>query len=122
MLLINARSGETLATNVELAMTRAERRRGLLGRDRLSQSAALVLSPCWAIHTAFMRFAIAVVFVDSQGRAVRIVRDLAPWRIAIAPRAHAVVELAAGSLASCDLKAGDELSVVPEEPPQALAG
>jgi uncharacterized membrane protein (UPF0127 family) len=122
MLIINARSGETIATHVEIASTRAERRRGLLGRDGLPPGAALLLSPCWAIHTAFMRFAIDAVFVDRRGRAVRIVRDLPPWRLAASPRAHAVVEFAAGTLAPLDLRTGDELSLVPEVPQQALAG
>jgi uncharacterized membrane protein (UPF0127 family) len=122
MLIINARSGATIATHVEIASTHAERRRGLLGRDGLPPGAALLLSPCWAIHTAFMRFAIDAVFVDRRGRAVRIVRDLPPWRLAAAPRAHAVVEFAAGTLAPLDLRTGDELSLVPEVPQQALAG
>ena len=56
-----------------------------------------------------MRFAIDVVFVDRQGYAIKIVRNLGPWRIAVAPRAHAVVELAAGSLAQVDLALGDRL-------------
>jgi len=113
MLLVNARSGRTIASDVELAVTRAERRRGLLGRDSLAPSAALVISPCWSIHTAFMRFPIDAVFVDRSGQAVRIVRDLAPWRIAVAPRAHAVVELPAGSLAAHDVRIGDDLHLEP---------
>jgi uncharacterized protein len=111
MLLVNRRSDETIASDVRLAVTRAERRRGLLGRDSLDRTAALVLSPCWSIHTMFMRFPIDVVFVDRGGRAVRIVKDLAPWRIAMAPRAHAAIELAAGSLDTRDVRVGDELSL-----------
>ncbi len=79
-------------------MTRATRKRGLLGRDGLPAGSALMLEPCPAVHTAFMRFAIDIVFVDRQGYAVKIVRNLGPWRIAVAPRAHAVVEMAAGQL------------------------
>ena len=117
MLLINARSDETIASDVTLALTRAERRHGLLGRDSLGVSAALVLSPCWSIHTMFMRFPFDVVFVDRDGRALRIVRDLAPWRIAVAPRAHAVVELPAGSLRVRDVRVGDPLCLVPPASP-----
>jgi uncharacterized membrane protein (UPF0127 family) len=111
MLLVNRRSDETVASDVQLAVTRAERRRGLLGRAGMDHSAALVLSPCWSIHTMFMRFPIDVVFVDRGGRAVRIVRDLVPWRIAVAPRAHAAIELAAGSVDARDVRVGDELSL-----------
>src|SRR4029453_11402853 len=52
--LINARSGEALATDIELALTRTARRRGLLHRDGLDPTAALILAPCLAVHTAFM--------------------------------------------------------------------
>jgi uncharacterized protein len=107
--LINQRTGAPIATTVERAVTRASRRRGLLGRDGLAASHALMLEPCAAVHTAFMRFPIDVVFVDRQGYAVKIVRNLPAWRIAVAPRAHAVVEMAAGSLAGVDLSVGDRL-------------
>lgn len=117
MLLVNARSDETIASDVHLALTRAERRQGLLGRDSLDLSAALVLSPCWSIHTMFMRFSIDVLFVDRDGRAVRIVRELAPWRIAVAPRAHAAIELPAGSLRARDVRVGDELYLAPPASP-----
>jgi uncharacterized membrane protein (UPF0127 family) len=107
--LVNERTGAPIATTVERAVTRTSRRRGLLGRDGLAASAALMLEPCAAVHTAFMRFAIDVVFLDREGYAVKIVRNLLPWRIAVAPRAHVVVEMAAGSLDHLDLSVGDRL-------------
>jgi uncharacterized membrane protein (UPF0127 family) len=111
--LMNARTREPVATSVELAVTRTARRRGLLGRDRLDSSAALILSPCAAVHTAFMRFDIDVVFVDRDGYAVKIIANVPPWRIALAVRAHAVVEMAAGSLRRHDVSLGDRLYVSP---------
>jgi uncharacterized membrane protein (UPF0127 family) len=111
-MLVNERTGAAIATTVEHAATRATRRRGLLGRDGLARKTALILEPCAAVHTAFMRFAIDVVFVDRDGYAVKIVRDVQPWRMAAAARAHMVVEMAAGSLAPDDLVVGDRLSVV----------
>jgi uncharacterized membrane protein (UPF0127 family) len=109
--LINRRTGTTIAADVEVAATRRSRRRGLLGRGALDPDAALVLTPCFAVHTAFMQFAIDVVFVDRRGGVVRIVRDLQPWRMASALRAHAVVELAAGTLRPDDLSVGDEVFI-----------
>jgi uncharacterized protein len=108
----NGRTGLVIASEVELAQTRRARRRGLLGRDSLDPAAALVLSPCCAIHTAFMRFPIDVAFVDRDGLVTRVVCGLAPWRLAIAPRAHAVVELAGGSLERSDVQIGDRLYLV----------
>jgi uncharacterized membrane protein (UPF0127 family) len=108
-MLVNARTGRAVATVVELADSRATRRKGLLGRDRLDPSAALLLRPCFSIHTAFMRFAIDAVFVDRAGVVVRTVENLRPWRAAASVRAHAVIELAAGALAGQDVRIGDRL-------------
>jgi hypothetical protein len=112
--LINERTHEALATDLELAVTRRARRRGLLGRDGLDQSAAIILAPCAAVHTMFMRFAIDVLFLDRDGCAVKIVSDVAPWRIALAARAYAVVEMAAGSARRHGIQIGDRLYVSPE--------
>jgi len=109
--LVNERTRTPIATAVELAETRKERRRGLLGRDSLDPSAALWLAPCAAVHTAFMRFAIDVVFLDRDGLAVKLVSDLAPWRIAAAARARTVVELPAGSLRQHSIVVGDRLYI-----------
>jgi len=107
MQLINARTSMAVASVVELAVTRADRRRGLLGRDALDVSAGMMLAPCLAVHTAFMRFPIDVVFVDREGVVRKIVRQMKPWRIAASPRAYAVIELAAGI--ERDVVPGDRL-------------
>lgn len=111
--LVNQRTDEALAQHVEVAVTRHARRKGLLGRDGLGASCALILAPCAAIHTMFMRFDIDAVFVDDDGRAVKVVENLAPWRIAVQPFAHAVVELPGGSL-SRRVAIGDRLYLVDE--------
>ena len=107
MRLVNARTGATVASVVEVAATRVDRRRGLLGRGALDVSAALILAPCAAVHTVFMRFPIDVVFVDRNGQVRTIVRNLQPWRIAASPRAYAAVEMAGG--VDRDVMPGDHL-------------
>jgi uncharacterized membrane protein (UPF0127 family) len=113
LVLVNRHTAQTISSSVEVAATRTTRRRGLLGRKTMDATEALVILPCFAIHTAFMQFAIDVIFVDARGRVLKIVRDLPPWRMAIAPRAHAVIELAAGALRSRDLKVGDAVDLAP---------
>jgi uncharacterized protein len=105
--LVNERTNGTVASIVEFALTQAERRRGLLGRDGLHPSAALILAPCVAVHTAFMRFTIDVVFVDREGRVRRLVRGLAPWRMSASVGAYAAIELTGGG--ERDLVRGDRL-------------
>jgi len=109
---------------VELATTRAERRRGLLGRTGLADGQAILIAPCFAVHTIGMQFAIDVVFVDGSGHVRKITRDVKAWRMAGSLGAAAVVELSAGALVPTEaLRVGDRLYLDP--PPldvRAVAG
>ena len=67
MALVNQRTDEALADRIELAVTRNDRRKGLLGREVFETSSALIIAPCFSIHTMFMRFDIDAVFVDDDG-------------------------------------------------------
>ena len=107
MELIHDRTDAVIASAVELALSRKARRTGLLGRAAMDPGAALVLAPCCAVHTAFMRFPIDVLFMDRTGRAMRVIHGLKPWRAAASPQAYAVVELPAGVLARFEVGAGD---------------
>ncbi|HZR24100.1 MAG TPA: DUF192 domain-containing protein [Vicinamibacterales bacterium] len=106
---MNERTGQLVASDVELAVTRAARRRGLLRRDALDPSTAFLLSPCCSIHTAFMRFPIDAIFLDRDGVVRRIVSDLKPWRAAVDVGAWMVVEMAGGAAATHGMRAGDRL-------------
>jgi uncharacterized membrane protein (UPF0127 family) len=119
LMLVNDSTSTTVASRVELALDRNTRRRGLLGRLRMPPTSAMVISPCFAIHTAFMHFAIDVLFVDKHGRVVQVTRDLRPWRIALSVRARMVIELAAGVASQRDINVGDRVSFVDTEPHEA---
>jgi uncharacterized membrane protein (UPF0127 family) len=114
--LFNARTQATLATTVAVADTRATRRKGLLGRRSMGDDEAMVISPCMAVHTAFMQFPIDVVFVDRGGRAVQIVHHLPPWRVAASLRARAVIEMPAGRARAGDIQLGDRLTIAASRP------
>jgi uncharacterized membrane protein (UPF0127 family) len=59
-----------------------------------------------------MRFAIDVVFLNRQGRAIRIDRNLRPWRISsIVWGARKALELAAGAAARSQTEVGDQIIV-----------
>src|SRR6266540_3084035 len=102
------RDGEVLAS-LEIARTRGERRRGLLGRDGIE--GALLLQPCKSVHTIGMRFPIDVAFCDEEMVVLRVVR-LARYRVAMPVWAsRAVIEAEAGCLARWELRPGDQLEV-----------
>jgi uncharacterized protein len=112
-MIINTRSGRSVASSVEVATTRRQRRRGLLGRDGLVAGAAFVLAPCRAVHTVGMRFAIDVIFVDGEGQVVKTVSRMGAWRFATARGASTTIELWAGALNAVDVRVGDRLCLVP---------
>ena len=106
--LYNARSGAVLARRVERAVTMRSRLRGLLGRSRLPDGDALAIEPCTSLHTFFMRFSIDALFLSRDGRVLRAISDLRPWRATrIYPRAALAVELPAGTLARTGTCEGD---------------
>jgi uncharacterized protein len=105
--LVHERTQRVIARQVHVALSRGARRQGLLGRSDIDAAAALVLAPCWTIHTAFMRFAIDVLFVDREGRALRVVHALKPWRAASSVRAYAAIELKAGIAKEYGVEIGD---------------
>jgi uncharacterized membrane protein (UPF0127 family) len=103
-----------VARSIETAFDSPTRNRGLLGRTHLADDKALILAPCRSIHTFFMKFAIDVAFVNREGTILRRRDAVQPWRIQIAPRAFAVIELAAGALARANTQAGDRLFLARE--------
>lgn len=114
MKLTNLTRGTVLATEAARACTRAERRRGLIGRSGMAPGEALVFERCRQVHTFGMRFCIDVLFLDCGGKVMACVRKLPPRRLTrVAWRARAAVELPAGTLASTGTVPGDLISPLP---------
>jgi uncharacterized protein len=113
--LVNRRNDAVVANVVKAAVDSSSRRRGLLGLDAMPDGQALIIAPCNAIHTWFMRFAIDVVFVTKRGEVIKRYDAVSPWRMAVAWRAFAVIELAAGALRTSETGKGDVVEIVPEE-------
>jgi uncharacterized protein len=111
MSLIRVPDGAVIADLVEPALDSATRRRGLLGRDGLAAGAAMIIAPCNAVHTFFMRFAIDVVFVTRGGTVVKISPEVPAWRMTAAPRAWATIEFPAGAAAARRLAVGDVVAL-----------
>jgi uncharacterized membrane protein (UPF0127 family) len=104
--LLDAVSGDVIVPHVERTTTLVERVRGLLGQSGLAADSGLLIDPCPSVHTAFMGFAIDVVYLDEAGAVVKVVPRLAPWRLSAARGARMTLELAAGSAARCGLAVG----------------
>jgi uncharacterized membrane protein (UPF0127 family) len=108
----NVTQATEVARAAEVAAGMIRRGLGLMGRRAWTDTDGLVLEHCNSIHTFFMRMPIDVAYLDREDRVVRLIGELAPWRIGpIAFKANRVVELPAGTLARTGTQLGDRLAL-----------
>jgi hypothetical protein len=110
--LVNERTGGVVADHVVGAFDSQARRTGLLAHESMPVGTAMIIAPTNAIHTFFMKFAIDVLFVAKDGLVVKARGAVLPWRMSAAWRAHAVIELASGTLERSSVLPGDRVAVV----------
>ena len=103
--------GAVVCEHCVIADSPLPRMRGLLGKRGLGSDEGVLLRPAGSVHTFFMRFPIDIVFLDRDGRVLRIAESVRPWRTAAARGAKAVLELRAGECARRRLLTGDVLKV-----------
>jgi uncharacterized membrane protein (UPF0127 family) len=120
ILVRNANTGLLMASHLEIAATRATRRRGLMGRASMAAGDALWIVPSRGVHTCGMRFAIDVVALDARGVVVDVVTDLRPWRLRLPrPGTLGVLELPAGTVRDTRTRLGHRIAF--EAAPAAAA-
>jgi hypothetical protein len=95
--------------SLEIAESRRDRRRGLLGRDGIE--GAILLRPARSVHTVGMRFPLDVAFCDADLRVVRVLRMPRHRVSRLVWRSRAVIEAEAGAFDRWKLRPGDELEV-----------
>lgn len=90
----------------EVAESFFERARGLIGRQSLPPKRGMLILKCNCIHTFFMSFPIDATFLDAEDRVVKVVRDIAPWRLWVwgGWRARKVLETRADSSSLCETR------------------
>ena len=99
-----------LATDCDVADSFFKRAFGLIPRTELAIGEGLRLTRTSSITMWFMRFAIDVLFVDKEGRVVKISERLRPWTVAVwALQSSEVLELPAGTAKATGTQVGDEL-------------
>ena len=102
-------SGGHVLASAERADDRRSRARGLLGRSGFE--GALVLSNCRSVHTAGMKFAIDVAYLDAAGVVLKVAHmqrnrvGMPVWK------ATTVVEAQAGAFGRWGLKVGDQVEL-----------
>lgn len=108
----NTTKSVVIASFVEYAGNPLSRLIGLLGRRSLPTGRSLLLVPASSIHTWFMLFAIDALFLDREGRVLKVAHSVPPFRVVLAPRrTRSVLELPSGTAVSTNTTAGDVVSI-----------
>nr|MDA8233868.1 DUF192 domain-containing protein [Clostridia bacterium] len=94
------------------ATTSISRLVGLLNRKALAPGEGLLIKPCQAVHTCFMRFAIDVIFLDQDYRVVGLVENIKPFRFSpFFNQGVMALELPAGTVKETDTQLGNCLDI-----------
>ena len=102
-------AGDRVVASLEIASSRRERRRGLLGRDAIE--GALLIVPARSVHTIGMRFPIDVAHCDQDMRVLKVT-SMGRHRIGLPVRgSRCVVEAEKGSLRRWGVEPGVDLEV-----------
>lgn len=107
--ILNETKGTVVAEQARVAKSMWARFWGLMGRKELPKGHGLLIDPCSSIHMFFMRFPLDVVFLDGEMKAVKVVRGIKPWRMAMGGGGKKALELNAGAAAGVEV--GDQLAI-----------
>lgn len=111
-MLYNLTREKVLAERTNLASSFFKRLRGLMFSRSFPAFGALIISPCNAVHTMFMRYPIDVVFLNENMQVIHSCRELSPRRFSpFVKGSRQVVELPAGIIAQTGTEVGDFLKI-----------
>lgn len=81
-----------------------------MGQPPLEPDEGLVLFGESSIHTFFMRFPIDILYLDGDGRVLRVARAMPPWRVGPVVRGcRTIVELPPGTIERTQTAVGDSI-------------
>lgn len=109
---VTTADGGLLLDRLRFARSIRTRTKGLLGRRELAPGEGLAFREK-SIHMFFMRMPLDIVFCDADLRVVKIVPDLAPWRLAACAQARYVLEIGPGEARRLAIEAGTVLALEP---------
>ncbi len=109
---VTTADGGLLLDRLRFARSIRTRTKGLLGRRELAPGEGLAFREK-SIHMFFMRMPLDIVFCDADLRVVKIVPNLAPWRLAACAQARYVLEIGPGEARRLAIETGTVLALEP---------
>lgn len=104
--------GRVIVSRLRVAQTAWQRFRGLMFDTSLQPGEALLIPQCNAIHCAFMRLSIDVLFLSDAGDVVRVMEQMKPWRASPLVRgAVQVLECYPGTIREFGIVSGQRLNL-----------
>lgn len=104
---------EPVLSDVKVANGFFKRLTGLIFRKNILDSEGLLFENCCSIHTLWMRFALDVVFLDSNNRILRIISNLKPFRFTpVVKKSIKILELKAGISSELGIETGYYLKFI----------
>ena len=104
-------SGKVVGDRIRHCTTARDLRVGLLKDTALEPGTGILLEPCEGVHTFGMKFPIDIVFLNRKRKIVALHRSVPARRLRISLRAHATLELAAGSIERLGLQKEQPLAI-----------
>lgn len=123
MYVVNRTRSTYLGVDIQLADSFRKRLLGLQAHRQIRFGDGVWLVPCNSIVTFRMRYSIDAIFLDSEGRVVRLVEKIPPGRLVWpVSRARSVIELPAGVVSSSETRVGDDIEFIEDMDNHARGG
>ncbi len=114
MLIIEKSNGALVSNKILKYDSFFKRAAGLMFKKKLEGFDGILLLPCSAIHTFFMKINIDCFFLDRDNKIIKIIWRMEPSKISgIVKGCNSVLELASGTVKKDLLSEGDALIIKP---------
>ncbi|OGX06368.1 MAG: hypothetical protein A3G87_01855 [Omnitrophica bacterium RIFCSPLOWO2_12_FULL_50_11] len=112
MTVLNTTRNSIVVERLKIARNLSERLRGLIGSPPLGEREGLLIPYCKGIHTIGMRYPLDVIYLDRDGKVLKLIEPLPPNSIGhIVLTSNSVLELPVGAIRWSSTRIGDALFI-----------
>ncbi len=104
-------SENSLFTQVRIPQGFYHNAKGLLGEAQLKENTGMLFKRCSNIHMFGMKMPLDIIFLASDGRIIKCVNSLQPWKVSGCLGSSMTLELPKGSIEKTGLKQSMKLEI-----------